>query len=39
MAELQVARGVVVSWLDEAAAADGIEVVPAWRWLLSGSDR
>ena len=36
MRELRVKRGVVVSWLDEVASDDGIEVVPAWRWLLSG---
>jgi hypothetical protein len=35
MGELRAKRGVVISWLDEMAAADGIDVVPAWRWLLS----
>ncbi len=39
MSELRVTRGLIVTWMDEVATDDGVEIVPAWRWLLGGSRR
>jgi hypothetical protein len=25
----------IITWLDESTAAAGIEVLPAWRWMLA----
>lgn len=35
MQELGVKRAKIITWLDEGGAAAGIEVIPAWRWLLA----
>jgi uncharacterized protein len=34
MRELGSSRGTIVTWLDEGSPVDGIDVVPAWKWLL-----
>jgi len=34
MQELGSSRGTIVTWLDEEAPGGGIDVVPAWKWLL-----
>ncbi len=34
MKELDVKRGTIVTWLDEGEEGEGIEIVPAWKWLL-----
>lgn len=34
MKELRVNQGTIVSWMDESTSDGGIEVVPAWKWLL-----
>jgi predicted AAA+ superfamily ATPase len=38
MRELGSSRGTIVTWLDEDDPGNGIDVVPAWKWLL-GSPR
>jgi predicted AAA+ superfamily ATPase len=35
MEELGLKRGTLITWLDEESPDDRIDVVPAWRWLLS----
>jgi predicted AAA+ superfamily ATPase len=34
MQEVGSKRGTIVTWLDEETPAEGIDVVPAWKWLL-----
>jgi uncharacterized protein len=34
MREIGSPQGTIVTWLDEASPGGGIEVVPAWKWLL-----
>jgi uncharacterized protein len=34
MRELGSSRGTIVTWLDEDSPGNGIDVVPAWKWLL-----
>jgi predicted AAA+ superfamily ATPase len=34
MRELKIDRGTIVTWLDEEAPEHGVEIVPAWKWLL-----
>ena len=34
MRELGVSRGTIVTWLEEETPGEGIDVVPAWKWLL-----
>jgi uncharacterized protein len=34
MNELSISSGTIVTWDDEAMPGNGIEVVPAWKWLL-----
>lgn len=34
MGELRSKRATVVTWMDESPPDEGVEVVPAWRWLL-----
>ena len=36
MKELAVKRGTIITWLDEVSAGKNIEVIPAWKWLLTG---
>lgn len=36
MTELKAKRGKIITWLDEKPAAEGLEVIPAWKWLLTG---
>ena len=38
MDEIGVKRGTIVTWLDETSPDSRIEVVPAWRWLLTDVD-
>ncbi len=35
MKELRADHGLVVTWMDEPPPQDGIDFVPAWRWLLT----
>ena len=35
MDELGVRRGTIVTWLDEDVSDKRIEIVPAWKWLLT----
>jgi len=35
MSEYAFSSGTIVTWDDEARLDDGIEVIPAWKWLLS----
>lgn len=35
MKELGAKQAKIITWLDESTAAGGIEVLPAWRWLLA----
>lgn len=34
MKELKINRGTIITWLDEQALENGVEIVPAWKWLL-----
>ncbi len=34
MRELRVRRGTIVTWQEESHMADGVELVPAWKWLV-----
>jgi hypothetical protein len=34
MSELKIERGTIITWLDEKAPENGVEIVPAWKWLL-----
>jgi len=35
MTQLRLRRGTVVTWLDEDSPGGGIEIIPAWKWLLT----
>jgi predicted AAA+ superfamily ATPase len=35
MQELKVEQGTIVTWLDEDAPVESINIVPAWKWLVS----
>ncbi|RPI75723.1 MAG: ATP-binding protein, partial [Desulfobacteraceae bacterium] len=34
MDELNLKSGTIISWMDEESPQDGIEIIPAWKWLL-----
>ena len=34
MDELNLKNGTIISWMDEESPQDGIEIIPAWKWLL-----
>jgi len=36
MKELDIKQGTIVTWLDEDSSNESVQVVPAWKWLLSG---
>ena len=36
MKELDVRQGTIVTWLDEDASNESVQIVPAWKWILSG---
>jgi len=35
MKELDVKQGTIVTWLDEDSSNESVQIVPAWKWLLS----
>jgi len=35
MDELGVRRGTIITWLDEDVSDKRLEIVPAWKWLLT----
>ena len=35
MQELRLSHGTIVTWMNERRADEGVEVIPAWKWLLS----
>jgi len=35
MDELQIQRGAIVTWLEEEAFDESIDIIPAWKWFLS----
>ncbi|PIW85291.1 MAG: hypothetical protein COZ95_05320 [Nitrospirae bacterium CG_4_8_14_3_um_filter_50_41] len=39
MDELQLKRGTIVTWLDEEAFDESIDIIPAWKWFLSNPSR
>jgi hypothetical protein len=36
MKELGLSKGTIVTWLDEDVSDQRIDIVPAWKWLLTG---
>ena len=36
MKELEVSQGTIVTWFDEDASNESVQIVPAWKWILSG---
>jgi len=38
MSELKIEKGTIITWLDEKAPENGVEIVPAWKWLLRKPD-
>jgi len=35
MQELGLSRGTIVTWLDEGVSDKRLDIVPAWKWLLT----
>jgi len=35
MQELGLSRGTIVTWLDEDVSDKRLDIVPAWKWLLT----
>ena len=34
MSELKVAKGLIVTWMEEASPSDGIQAIPFWKWAM-----